>query len=122
VVQNATASGNGVVNLPVAAGGTGAFAVLAANNTLNTYANGQVVVNVGSLPLTGTICQTAMSGQCLAAPANPIPDSFTPGQSETFSVFLTSQGTPINGGTVTVTFQDMNGVPLGSTSVTVQTQ
>jgi len=37
-------------------------------------------------------------------------------------VFLTSQGTAINGGTVTVTFQDMNGVPLGSTSVTVQTQ
>jgi hypothetical protein len=107
--------------VPVAAGQSGAFAVLASNNTLNAYANGQVIVNVGALPLTGTICQTAMSGQCLSPPTNPLGESFTSGQSETFSVFLQSQGTAINGGTVTVTFQDMNGTVLGSTSVTVQT-
>jgi hypothetical protein len=36
-------------------------------------------------------------------------------------VFLTSQGIPINNGTVTVTFEDMNGLQLGSGSVQVDT-
>ena len=120
-MQTATAGGNGVVMLPVAAGSTAAFAVAAQNNTLNNYPNGTVSVNVGSLPLSATICQTAMSGQCLSAPANPVVGSFASGQSETYSVFLTSQGIPINNGTVTVTFEDMNGLQLGSGSVQVDT-
>jgi hypothetical protein len=121
-VQTATASGNGTVTIPVAAGSTGAFAVLADNGTLAAITNGQVIVNTGTLPLTGQICQTASSGQCLAPPASTVPASFTPGQSETFSVFLTSEGMPITNGTVTVIFEDMNGNQIGSGSVTVQTQ
>jgi len=50
---------------------------------------------------------------------SPFQDSFTAGQSETFSVFLTSEGSPVNG-TVTVTFEDAAGNVLGQGSVTVQ--
>jgi hypothetical protein len=122
-VQTATASGNGTVTIPVAAGSTGAFAVLANNGTLLNEPNAQVAVSTGTLPLLGTICQTNPSnGQCLAAPASVINAPFTAGQQESFSVFLTSQGTAIVNGTVTVTFSDGAGNTLGSASVTVNTQ
>jgi hypothetical protein len=73
------------------------------------------------LPLTAQICETNPSnGQCLNPPVgSPFQDSFTAGQSETFSVFLTSEGSPVNG-TVTVTFEDAAGNVLGQGSVTVQ--
>jgi cell division septation protein DedD len=121
-VQTATASGNGTVTIPIASGSTGAFAVLADNATLLNYPAAEAIVQTGTLPLLGTICQTASSGQCLSAPASVINAPFTAGQSETFSVFLTSQGTAIVNGTVTVTFQDGSGNTLGSASVTVNTQ
>jgi cell division septation protein DedD len=121
-VQTATASGNGTVTVPIASGSTGAFAVLADNGTLLNYPAAEAIVQTGTLPLLGTICQTASSGQCLSAPASVINAPFTAGQSETFSVFLTSQGTAIVNGTVTVTFQDGSGNTLGSASVTVNTQ
>jgi hypothetical protein len=121
-VQTATASGNGTVTIPVASGSTGAFAVLADNGTLQNYPAAEAIVQTGTLPLLGTICQTASSGQCLATPASVINAPFTAGQSETFSVFLTTQGTAIVNGTVTVTFQDGSGNTLGSASVTVNTQ
>jgi hypothetical protein len=121
-VQTATASGNGTVTVPIAAGSTGAFAALADNGTLLNYPAAEAIVQTGTLPLLGTICQTASSGQCLSAPASVINAPFTAGQSETFSIFLTSQGTAIVNGTVTVTFQDGSGNTLGSASVTVNTQ
>jgi hypothetical protein len=121
-VQTATASGNGTVTIPVAAGSTGAFAALADNGTLLNYPAAEAIVQTGTLPLLGTICQTASSGQCLATPASVINAPFTAGQSETFSIFLTSQGTAIVNGSVTVTFQDGSGNTLGSASVTVNTQ
>jgi hypothetical protein len=58
----------------------------------------------------------------MAPPTSTITASFPAGQSATFSVFLTSQGTPINGGTVTVLVQDTHGATVAQTSVTVQTQ
>jgi len=119
-VESVTASGNGTVTLSQQSGQQSAFAVFASNNTLNN-SNGQIVVNLGALPLTAQICQTASTGQCIAAPASTIPDSFTAGQSETFSIFLQSEGLAINGGTVTVNFEDGNGATLGQTSVIVQT-
>jgi hypothetical protein len=121
-VQTATASGNGTVTIPVAAGSTGAFAVLADNGTLQNYPAAEAIVQTGTLPLLGTICQTASSGQCMQTPASAINAPFTAGQSETFSVFLTTQGTAIVNGTVTVTFTDGSGNTLGSASVTVNTQ
>ncbi len=121
-VQTATASGNGTVTIPIASGSTGAFAALADNGTLKNYPAAEAIVQTGTLPLLGTICQTASSGQCLAAPASVINAPFTAGQSETFSIFLTTQGSAIVNGTVTVTFQDGSGNTLGSASVTVNTQ
>jgi hypothetical protein len=122
-VVTATANGNGTVTIPVAAGSTGAFAVAADNGTLQNYPNAEAIVQTGTLPLLGTICQTNSSnGQCLSTPASAINAPFTAGESETFSVFLTSQGTPIVNGTVTVTFQDGSGNTLGSASVIVNTQ
>lgn len=121
-VVAATANGNGTVTIPVASGSTGAFAVAADNGTLQNYPAAEAIVQTGTLPLLGTICQTNPSnGQCLAAPASVINAPFTAGQSETFSVFLTTQGTAIVNGTVTVTFTDGSGNTLGSASVIVNT-
>jgi cell division septation protein DedD len=122
-VVTATANGNGTVTIPVAPGSTGAFAVAADNGTLKNYPAAEAIVQTGTLPLLGTICQTNPSnGQCLSTPASAINAPFTAGESETFSVFLTSQGTAIVNGTVTVTFQDGSGNTLGSASVIVNTQ
>jgi hypothetical protein len=122
-VVTATANGNGTVTIPVASGSTGAFAVAADNGTLKNYPAAEAIVQTGTLPLLGTICQTNPSnGQCLSTPASAINAPFTAGESETFSVFLTSQGTAIVNGTVTVTFQDGSGNTLGSASVIVNTQ
>lgn len=120
-VEAATASGNGVVTIQQQSGSAAAFAVDADNNTVNNFPNGQIIINLNGLPLTAQICETNSSnGQCLSAPASsPYADSFTAGQNETFSVFLTSEGSPVNG-TVTVTFEDNGGNVLGSASVTVE--
>lgn len=120
-VQAATASGNGIVTIGQASGSEAAFAVEAENNTANNFPNGQIIVNVGTLALTAQICETNPSnGQCMSAPAgSPFPDSFTAGQTETFSVFLQSEGSPVNG-PVTVTFEDNAGNVLGQATVTVQ--
>lgn len=123
-MEIATGTGNGTVEVPISPSQSGAFTVLGDDNTNMAFLGGQIVVNLGSLPLTAQICQTSSLGQCLSAPVstiNPFSESFTAGQSETFSVFLTSQGTAINGGTITVTFQDSSGNTLGSASVNVQT-
>jgi len=123
-VESATASGNGIVDVPLAAGSVGAFAVEATDDTLLAFPNGQIVVNFGSIPLSAQICQTAQNGQCLSSPVstvNPFFESFTAGETEQFSIFVASQGTPINGAPLSVVFQDDNGNTLGSTSVTIQT-
>jgi len=125
IVESATGTGNGVVDIPQTAGSTGAFTVLADDNTTHAFPNGQIVVNLAGLPLTGEICQIVPSnGQCMAPPVstiNPFPESFSAGESEEFSIFLTSEGMAINNGTVTVTFEDSTGATIGSTSVTVLT-
>jgi hypothetical protein len=123
-VQTVTASGNGTVTIPVANGSTAAFAVIADNGTLQNYPVGYAIVQTGTLPLWGTMCQTNPStGQCLNSGASIIGAPFTAGQSKTFSVLLLNVGQgPIVDGTVTVTFGDGYGHTLGSASVTVNTQ
>jgi hypothetical protein len=109
------------VTIEQPSGSQAAFSVAADNNTVNNFPNGHIIINLNGLPLTAQICETNSSnGQCLSAPASsPYADSFTAGQNETFSVFLTSEGSPVNG-TVTVTFEDSGGNVLGSASVTVE--
>jgi hypothetical protein len=88
---------------------------------VENFPNGQILLNLNGLPLAAQICETNPSnGQCLSPPtAFPFADSFTAGQSETFSVFLTSQGSAVNG-PVTATFEDNASNVLGSATVTVQ--
>jgi hypothetical protein len=120
-VETATASGNGIVTIQQQSGSQAAFAVAASDDTSNTYTNGEIVVNLNGLPLTAQICATNPStGQCSdSTSGSPYGFSIASENSETFSVFLTSEGSSVNG-TVTVTFEDSNGNVLGQGSVTVQ--
>ena len=120
----ATASNNGIIELPV--GGYGAFAVASSN----VGATSQIVVSVdtgsASLPLTATLCQSNPStGACLATPATSVTLSDPAGAAPTFSVFLEATGTiPFAPATsrIFVRFKDPAGGLHGSTSVAVETE
>ncbi len=84
-----------------------------------------------TLPLKVLICETnLLTGQCLAAPSATVPVSFPAGGTATFSVYLSSTGTPIPLALSTARLylrftQDVGGaVPntVGATSVQVTTQ
>jgi hypothetical protein len=119
----ATASGNGVAEVP--AGGFGAFAVASSN--LGVAAPITVSVDTGNavLPLAVTICQSnPTNGQCIAPPASTVSVSYAAGGTPTFSVFLQASGIiafdPANS-RVFVRFKDAEGGLHGSTSVAVET-
>jgi hypothetical protein len=118
----ATDAGNETEALPEANGSTASFSVLVTNGTGVSDANFSVAINVGILPLNATVCQTvAATGQCIAPPQNAITASFPAGQSETFAVFLTAEGIPINGGIISVLVEDTHGGTTAETNVTVDT-
>jgi sugar lactone lactonase YvrE len=119
----ATASNNGIVEVPT--GGAGAFAIA----STNVGATSQIIVSVdtgaAALPLTATLCQSnPATGACLATPAGSVTLSDAAGAAPTFSVFLEPSGTiPFApaANRVFVRFKDPGGGLHGSTSVAVET-
>ena len=119
----ATATGNGIAELP--AGGAGAFAVASMN--LGASAGISVSVDTGNavLPVSATVCQSnPTTGQCLAPPSPSVTLSYAGETTPTFSIFLQSTGAipfdPANS-RVFVRFKDSNGELHGSTSVAIET-
>ena len=120
----ATASGNGIAELPQ--GGAGAFAVATSN--LGASADLTVSVDTGSatLPLTLGICQTdPSSGQCISTLGTSVTLDIASNAAPTFSVFLDSSGAiPLAPASsrIFVRFKDASGNLHGSTSVAVETE
>ena len=122
----ATASGNGVVTVPV--GGQSAFVVAASNGSSQNFPSITVSTSTGSnpsLPVVVTLCQTnASTGQCLAAPAPTVTlSSFAPGANASFSVFVTATAAIANNpaNQIYVLFKNPGGTVEGSTNVAVDT-
>ena len=117
----ATASGTGIVTVPLSS--AGAFAVASDN----VGAGGSLIVSLdtgsATLPLTATLCQTDAQAQCLSPPAATVTFADSAGGTPTFSVFLTAAAPialdPANS-RIYVRFKDSGGVSHGSTSVAVQ--
>ena len=120
----ATASNNGIVEVPLSMQGAGAFAVASDNigesDTITVTAD----TGAATLPLDITLCQTSSNGQCLAPPAPSVTLNYTTNLTPTFSVFITaSANVPFAPATsrIFVRFLDGAGVSHGSTSVAVET-
>ncbi len=125
VALAATATNDGIVNVP-GASGTGAFAVA----TVNVGAGGQVtaIADTGSvaIPVTLSVCQTDPgTGQCISAIGPTVTVDIGQNQTPTFSVFVKGNGpVPFDPGRnrAFVRFEDATGVIRGTTSVAVRTQ
>ncbi len=121
----ATASNDGIVDIPGAAG-TGAFAVATANVGATGAITASANDGVANLPVAITICQTnPVSGQCLSPPAASAPTTINAGTTPTFAIFVKGSGTvPFQpaANRIFVQFQDAGGAVRGSTSVAVRTQ
>jgi hypothetical protein len=122
----ATASPDGIVNVPV--GGTAAFAVASAN----LGAAGTIIVSADtngiSLPVSLNICQTTAAAACMQPPAPTVTLSDASGATPTFSVFVNaSSAIPLDPATSRIFVHFCSGVSLcgvnslyGLTSVAVQ--
>jgi DNA-binding beta-propeller fold protein YncE len=126
IAQANTASGNGILTVPLSQGQRAAFAVA----TMNAGAASALTaaLDVGdavALPLEAALCQTnPATGRCLAAPATTVPIKLGAEQAATFSVFVSATGAiPFDptGARLFVRFFDGDGVSHGSTSVAVTT-
>jgi sugar lactone lactonase YvrE len=122
IAESVTASGNGIVTVPV--GKDAAFAAATFDNgTAGTLA-ASVDTGAATLPVTVTVCQTnPQTGQCLATAASSIQVAFTANATPTFSVFVTASAAipldPANS-RIFLRFEDVAGGIHGSTSVAVQ--
>jgi hypothetical protein len=124
VALAATASNNGILQIPQ--GAAAAFAVA----SVNVGATGTLTVSTdlagAALPIATTLCQTNPSnGQCLAPPAASASVTIEANATPTFSVFATASGVvPFApaASRVFLRFSDANGQPHGSTSVAVMTE
>jgi hypothetical protein len=106
--------------LHIAIGSSGAFAILAKNNSISDQ-HVTVSFDVGKLPINATLCESnPQTGQCLAAPSATLELKILHGQAPTFSAFLTPTKA-ISLGTVRVEFTQKSAV-LGSGKVTVTTK
>jgi streptogramin lyase len=124
IALSATATNNGIVELPN--GGTGAFAVASTNLGVTAAITVSADTGSASLPVALSICQTnPANGQCLAAPASSVTLNYAGGATPTFSIFLQSSG-PIAFAPATsrvfVRFEDSNDGLHGSTSVAIETE
>ncbi|MBI1235225.1 MAG: S8 family serine peptidase [Alphaproteobacteria bacterium] len=121
----ATASGNGIVNVPLDA--ATAFSVAAVN--IGTAESVTVTPGFGgaALPLTLEICETnPATGQCLAARASTATLNFEANETRTFSVFVRGTGTAVASAPATnrvvVSFTNSADTAVGATSAAVQTR
>jgi virginiamycin B lyase len=107
-------------------GGTGVFAIAAANIGASGQLTAQVALSNSTMPLTATVCQTNPStGQCLAPPTSSVTSTINQNQNTTWTAFLTASGTiALNPAANRVYFEfvDSGGVVRGSTSTAVTTQ
>jgi hypothetical protein len=125
VALGATASGDGVLHVPGAAG-SGAFATATVNLGSGDMITASANTGTASLPLALAICQTdPTTGQCLAAPTASVTTMINPNATPTFSVFATASGAiafdPANS-RIFVQFADSTNTVRGETSVAVETQ
>ena len=124
VALAATASKDGVLRLPGAAG-VGAFAV--ASDNVGATGDLTVAADLGgaALPVALSVCQTnPATGQCLAPPAASVALSIAGGATPTFSIFATAEGAVPFAPAVSrifLRFSDAAGQPHGATSVAVTT-
>jgi hypothetical protein len=121
-ILEATATGNGVVDIPFSTGGEGAFAVELAISTQVTPTITVSTSTAASVPAGVTICQTnPNTGQCLAAPAASVVVAATSNTDYSFSVFVQAIAPITNSPLLSVIVTDANGSLLGNTSVTLAT-
>ncbi len=125
IALGATASNDGIVNIP-GANGTGAFAVATANVGTSASITASADTDAANLPVNITICQTnPASGQCLTEAGTQSQLTIGAGDTPTFSVFVQgSASIPFSPAVnrVFVRFKDSSGIVRGSTSVAVRTQ
>ena len=125
IVALAASAEPGIVQFP-GPPGAGAFAVASVN--LGSGADITVSADTGGVPLPVIIevCQTNPgTGACLASPAANVTTHIAGGETPTFGVFVTGNGTvtfdpAVN--RVFVRFKDGLGATRGATSVAVRTQ
>ena len=121
----ATASNDGIVNIPGATG-TGAFAVATVNVGISLVGTVTGDTGAASLPVNISICQTnPVNGQCLLPPSSAVAVVIAQNQTPTFSVFVQGSGNvpfdPANN-RIFLRFKDATSVTRGSTSVAARTQ
>jgi hypothetical protein len=126
IAESATASGDGIVNVPLSGSGRGAFALATDNVGVTGTLTVSADTGAATLPLALTLCPTnPVTGQCLSTPATSATLAFGGGATATFSIFVNATGAvafdPANS-RVFVRFKDSGGAPHGSTSVAVRTQ
>lgn len=125
VALAATASNDGIVNIPGATG-TGAFSVASVNVGATASITVSADTGSASLPVSFTLCQTNPStAACLAPPAATVTTSIAANATPTFSIFVTGSGNvPFDpaGNRAFVRFKDSGGATRGSTSVAIRTQ
>ena len=125
VALSATATNDGIVDIPGATG-AGAFAVATVN--LGAPATITASANIGNanLPVAISLCQTVpATGQCMAPPTASVATTIAADATPTFAVFVQGKGNiPFLPATnrVFVQFQDDVGSIQGSTSVALRTQ
>jgi len=125
VALAATASNDGIVDIPGATG-AGAFAVATVNLGISAAITASANVGNANLPVAISICETVpATGQCMAPPAASVATSIASDATPTFAVFVQGKGNvpflpAIN--RVFVQFQNDIGSIQGSTSVAVRTQ
>jgi len=125
VVALAASGDPGIVDVP-GTNGTGVFAVATVNVGTGDTITASASTGGATLPVTLAICQTnPMSGQCLSPPGSMASTTISAGQTPTFGIFVTGNGTvpfdPANN-RVFVQFVDSTGALRGETSVAVRTQ
>jgi hypothetical protein len=121
----ATAANDGIVNVPGETG-AGAFAVATVNVGTAAQITARADTGDAVMPVSINLCQTApQTGQCISDIGPTVTVDVGPGETPTFAVFVTGQGTvPFDPGVnrVFVRFEDAAGAIRGTTSVAVRTQ
>jgi hypothetical protein len=122
----ATLQNDGIVHVTNGSPATGVFAV--ATDNLGSGDTIKVATNTGEAnpPITVTICQTdPTTSACLQTAGPTVTTTINGGDTPTFGVFVTANGTvpfdPINN-RIFVTFTDSTNAVRGETSVAVETQ
>jgi hypothetical protein len=121
----ATATNDGIVTISGEAG-AGAFAVATVNVGTAAQITASADTGEAAMPVSLNLCQTApATGQCISDIGPTVAVDVGPGDTPTFSVFITGHGpVPFDPGVnrAFVRFEDAAGAIRGTTSVAVRTQ